>query len=127
MKLPNAPSSITWFFLYKEPDFEHEIDIEIFNKPKSKLLLTTHYQGRSPEKEYSKDLSFDPTADFNVYKINYYPNKLEFYVNDKLYQTWNNGYSKDPMYLYLNTWYPSWLEKTPSKKDTYLEGDWIKY
>lgn len=31
LKLPDAPSSITGFFLYKEPDYYHEIDIEIFN------------------------------------------------------------------------------------------------
>lgn len=44
MKLPLAPSSITGFFLYTEPDFFNEIEIEIHNSKNRKFLLTT-YEG----------------------------------------------------------------------------------
>src|SRR5262249_29686739 len=33
IKVANAPSSLTAFFLYKKPDFAQELDIEIFNDP----------------------------------------------------------------------------------------------
>lgn len=45
MKLPDVPSSITGFFLYKAPDFYHEIDIEVFNQPDSEVLFTTYSDG----------------------------------------------------------------------------------
>ncbi|MDZ7834999.1 MAG: glycoside hydrolase family 16 protein [Alkalibacterium sp.] len=40
MKLPDAPSSLTGFFLYKAPDLQYEIDIEVFNQTDSEVLFT---------------------------------------------------------------------------------------
>ncbi len=126
MKLPDAPSSITGFFLYKAPCFYYEIDIEIYNDSSGTIFFTT-YAGGSKQKEYKTTLPFDPTKNFHNYRIDYYSDNLSFYVDDILMKSWDEGYPKEPMYLMLNSWYPSWLPGTPAAEDQYLEVDWIRY
>ncbi|MCC5912257.1 MAG: glycoside hydrolase family 16 protein [Clostridiaceae bacterium] len=126
MQLPNVPSSITGFFLYKAPDFYHEIDIEIFNKATTEVLFTTYYQGDTYH-EAVHPLAFDPTAGFHRYRIDYYPHEVAFYIEDQLIQRWDNGFSHEPMHLIVNAWYPHWLEGTPPPKDEFLNVEWIRY
>lgn len=126
MLLPDSPSSITGFFLYKAPDFHHEIDIEVFNSKEGKVLLTSYSKGKK-RNEAILPLNFNPTSSFNRYRIDYYPDKLSFYINDFLIQTWSNGFSKEPMHLMVNAWYPVWLEGIAPSQDKYLIVDWIRY
>ena len=126
MKIPDAPSSITGFFLYKEPDYYHEIDIEVYNDPSGKVLLTT-YADDSIKNEFRDHLSYDFTADFYKYRIDYYPKKVEFFINDELIKSWKDGYSKEPMRLMINSWFPRWLDGEKHKNDTFLKVDWIRY
>lgn len=42
IKVPDAPSSITGFFLYKVPDYASEIDIEIYNDTSRKVMFSTY-------------------------------------------------------------------------------------
>ena len=56
--MPDAPSSITRFFLY-----EKDIDVEILNDPSGRIIFTTYAGGRKTN-NVEKDLSFDPTTDF---------------------------------------------------------------
>ena len=42
MKIANAPSSLTAFFLYKKPDFAQEVDIEIFNDSTGRVMFSTY-------------------------------------------------------------------------------------
>jgi beta-glucanase (GH16 family) len=39
MKLPNAQSSITGFFLYEPPDYASEIDVEIYNDSSRRMAF----------------------------------------------------------------------------------------
>lgn len=126
MKVPDAPSSITGFFLYKAPDFHHEIDIEIYNQQDSTALFTSYYSGDAYH-ENKTLLTFDPTKDFYHYRIDYYPSSVSFFINNQLMQTWTEGFSTEPMYLMINTWFPSWLEGLAPSDDQVLEVDWIKY
>jgi hypothetical protein len=124
MKIPDAPSSITGFFLYDQPDYDHEIDIEIYNQSEAVLLLTTYANGKQAKSD-ERILSFNPTVDFHNYRIDYYPDRVDFFVDDILMQTWTNGFTIEPMFLMLNTWYPNWLEGTSYETDRYLLIDWI--
>jgi len=126
MKLPDAPSSLTGFFLYKTPDFQHEIDIEIFNQSESEVLFTSYAEG-STQHENRADLGFDPTTTFHRYRIDYYPDQVSFYIDDKQMQTWTDGYSAEPMHLMVNTWFPKWLKGTVPEEDQTLEIEWIRY
>jgi hypothetical protein len=126
MKIPNAPSSITGFFLYKAPDFHHEIDIEIYNQKDATALFTSYYSGGAYHEDKTS-LTFDPTEDFYNYRIDYYPNSVSYYIDNQLMQTWTEGFSTEPMYLMINTWFPSWLEGLPPFENQWLEVDWIRY
>lgn len=127
MKLPEAPSSITGFFLYAPPDYFYEIDIEIYNTKEGKLLLTTYADG-GVQNEYVGKLGFDPTADFHTYRFDYRSDQVAFYVDDKLIQEWQEGFPEEyPMQLMLNSWYPNWQEGTPATVDQVLLVDWIRY
>ncbi|MGB3681612.1 MAG: family 16 glycosylhydrolase, partial [Rubrobacteraceae bacterium] len=63
IKVADAPSSLTGFFLYKEPDLENELDIEIFNDPSGRVMFTTYSDGKETN-NVEKKLPFDPTEDF---------------------------------------------------------------
>jgi beta-glucanase (GH16 family) len=127
MKLPEAPSSITGFFLYAAPDYFYEIDIEIHNSTEGKLLLTTYADG-AVKNEYVGELGFDPTADFHTYRFDYTADQLVFYVDNKLIMEWQEGFPVgQPMQLMVNSWYPNWLEGTPPPADQFLLVDWIRY
>jgi len=126
LKLPDVPSSITGFFLYKAPDFKHEIDIEIVNGPCGTIWFTTYASGEVSN-THETSLDFDPTADFHEYRFDLYPGEINFYVEGELLQSFGSGLPEEPMYLMLNAWFPDWLDgEKPQEAKTVLI-DWIKY
>lgn len=126
VKVPDAKSSITGFFLYEEPDFEKEVDIEIFNDPSGRILFTT-YAGGEETNNVEKKLSFDPTKDFHEYRFDFYPEKAEFYVDDELLHSFTGGLPEDQMRLYVNVWFPAWLSGKKPEMDGYTYVDWVKH
>jgi hypothetical protein len=62
IKVPDAPPSITGFFLYEPPDLESEIDIEIHNDPYDKILFTTYADGEQTHTEPWTSPSTRPKA-----------------------------------------------------------------
>lgn len=126
MKLPNAPSSITGFFLYAAPDYDQEIDIEIYNQPDGKIMFTSYANGALTQ-TLTSDLNFDPTADFHHYRIDYQPDTIDFYVDDILLTRFSEGIPHNPMYLMVNAWFPNWLDKKPAPQTQQLLIDWIRY
>jgi len=126
IKLPDVPSSITGFFLYKAPDFEHEIDIEILNGTCGTIWFTT-YAGGEMSNASEASLAFDPTGDFHEYRFDFYPGEVHFYVEGELLQTFSSGLPGRPMHLMLNSWFPYWLEGEKPDHDAVTLVDWIKY
>jgi hypothetical protein len=126
MRIPDAPGSITGFFMYKAPDYFHEIDIEIYNQKSGDYFLTTYADG-DKQKEFFGVTPFDPTLDFNNYRFDFYPDKLEYYINDIFIVRFNEGYSKEEMHLMVNSWYPNWVKGGPAKEDKVFSADWIRY
>ena len=101
-QVPDAPSSITRFFLY-----EKDIDVEILNDPSGRIMFTTYAGGRKTN-NVEKDLSFDPTMDFHEYRFDFYPDRAEFFVDGELMHRFTEG-------LPENAWFPG--EKP--EKDSY--------
>ncbi len=126
MKLPNAPGSITGFFMYKAPDYYFEIDIEIYNQKSGDYFLTTYANG-AKRNEYFGVFPFDPTTSFNNYRFDYYPDRLDYFVNDQFIVRFTAGYPHEPMYLMVNSWYPNWVEGGPADRDLEFLAEWIKY
>ncbi len=90
MKLPNAPSSITGFFLYQAPDYASEVDIEIYNDTSRKIMFST-YSGGSQTHTETMALPFGPTTGYHEYRFDYASGSINFYANGKLMKTWKDG------------------------------------
>lgn len=126
MKVPNAPSSITGFFLYEPPDYASEIDIEIYNDTSRKILFSTYANGRQTHTQ-TMTLPFDPTTGFHTYRFDYAPGHVRFYADGKLMKQWTNGLPKKSMRLYANAWFPRWLAGQKPAQDKYVLIDRIEY
>jgi len=126
IKVPDAPGSITGFFLYEPPDLASEIDIEIYNDPAGKILFTTYAAGEQTHTE-TMDLPFDPTEDFHDYAFFYNENSITFYVDGEPMQEFEGGLPEKRMKLYVNTWFPTWLDGEESDSERYTYVDWIEW
>lgn len=126
MKMPNAPSSITGFFLYQPPDHASEIDIEIYNDSSRRIMFTTYSGGRQTHTQTLK-LPFNPTNGFHDYRFDYAPGSVKFYVDGRLMKRWKTGLPRQQMKLYVNAWYPRWLEGQRPTTDRHLLVDRIRY
>lgn len=126
IQTPISPSSLTGFFLYTEPDFYYEIDIEILNRPRSTIMFTTYAGGKKTNTK-SIPLKFDPSKAFHEYRFDYYPNHLSFYVDGKLAYTVSHGLPQKPMRLMINHWFPDWLPELDTTDEKNLYVDWVKY
>ncbi len=126
MKLPDAPSSITGFFLYRAPDYYHEVDIEVVNDPSGKVWFTTYADGKVTN-SYETYLGFDPTEDYHEYRFDLYPDKASFYINGILFKSFKGGLTDKPMKLMINSWFPHWLDGIKPETDAVTRVEWIKY
>ena len=109
LQVPDAPSSITGFFLYAPPDYASEIDIELYNDPTGTVMFSTYSGGRQTHTE-TRRLGFDPTAALHDYEIAWGKGKVTFRVDGVALRTWSNGVPKAPMNLFANAWFPAWLD-----------------
>lgn len=126
IKVANAPSSLTSFFLYKKPDFAQELDIEIFNDSSRRVWFST-YSGGGQTNTIEKLLPFDATTGFHEYAIEYDPGLVRFLVDGVELQRFTSGVARSSMYLYVNAWFPSWLAGTRPANDAYTYVDWIEH
>ena len=126
MKVPNAPSSITGFFLYEPPDYASEIDIEVYNDTSRRVIFSTYANGRQTHTQ-TMTLPFDATTGFHNYRFDYAPGSVRFYADGKLMKQWTNGVPKKSMRLYANAWFPRWLGGQRPAQDKYVIIDRIQY
>jgi beta-glucanase (GH16 family) len=126
IQLPNAPGSITGFFLYKSPDYESEIDIELFNDSSRRIMFST-YAGGSQTHTETMTLPFDPTTGFHEYRFDYAPDSVTFYADGRTMKRWDSGIPQTSMHLMVNTWFPTWLHPKRPNKTVYTLVDHIGY
>ncbi len=109
LRTPEAPGSISAFFLYEFVRRRNdEIDIEILNDESPEILFTTWVAGKQTN-HVRLELSFDPTVDFHNYRIEWSRNRVRFLVDGELMQEWTEGIPRDAMYVMSNAWWPTWM------------------
>ena len=126
IRTADAPSSITGFFLYRSPDYYAEIDIELYNDGTGNVDFVTYANGQRTH-YVGKQLTFDPSADFHTYRIDYEPNVVQFYVDGDLQKAWTGGVPDASMKLLVNTWFPNWLGEQAPPTNRFTRVDWISY
>lgn len=118
MRVPDSPGSVTGFFLYSPPDYESEVDIEVYNDPSGRMLVTTYSSGDpEPTNSESVDLPFDPTRGLHDYGFDYGPDGVTFYADGESVEEFTSGVPERPMPLYVNSWYPDWVAGGPPESD----------
>lgn len=126
LKVPDAPSSITGFFLYRTPDYASEVDVEIYNDRTGRVLLTTYADGDQTNSETIRT-GFDPTAQFHEYGFDFYPDSIAFYLDEELVTRCSMGLPRASMKLFVNVWFPKWLAGIRHTSDRYASVEWIRY
>lgn len=126
IKAADAPSSITGFFLYAPPDYESEVDVEIYNDSTRRVMFTT-YAGGGRTHTATEKLPFDPTQGFHEYRFDLGPEEVGFYVDGEKLKTFRGGLPNRPMRLLVNAWFPTWLPGEEPETDRYTQVDWIRH
>lgn len=120
MRTPNAPGSLSAFFLYADtPGGNDEIDIEIHNDGTHRAILTGWLAGKE-SKNAEIVLPFDPTAGFHTYTIRWVAEGLTFLADGRELAVWRGRYPRQPMRVMANVWWPTWLTCTPLESDREL-------
>ena len=110
IKTDYAPGSFSAFFLYEDvKGANDEIDIEIYNDGSRQIDFVTFTQGEKTN-YHTKKLPFDPASDYHEYRIDYYPERVLFYVEEELMTTFDSQLPSTEMRVMINHWWPNWLE-----------------
>lgn len=95
IRAAGAPGSITALFLYEgRARRNDEVDVEVFNR--------------------SVTLDFDPSQGFHDYRISWFPDRVEWHVDGKLMTTATGVTLGTDLFLYVNAWWPTWLQGGPA-------------
>jgi beta-glucanase (GH16 family) len=105
IKLDQSSGTYLTFYSYMWPtganrDGHNEIDVELIrNGGSTTASFTNHLNGVCTANHYT--LPFDPSQAYHVYGYNYYPNKIEYVIDDKIIWTSTTNIPNKPMYVYF--------------------------
>lgn len=118
MKPVKYDGLISAFFLYRIDPWQ-EIDIEFMGNDTSRMLVNVYY---NPGDEGTMenhgtagtpvliDLGFDASLEFHTYAIEWDPNEIRWFVDDRLVHVRTSGYPTPiphlPMQAFINLWVP---------------------
>ncbi|KAL7896141.1 glycoside hydrolase family 16 protein [Trichoderma sp. SZMC 28014] len=128
-KVPNLPGVISSIFMYQGTSTSDEIDIEVYlNQGQWEIAFTIYRQG---VKEWSHGYfpTWDPSAGYNDYMIDYQEAAISFYVNGALEAQFHTP-SQQPtnaMNIQLNTWFPAWLNGPTASSTQFMQVNQISY
>lgn len=116
IKASNASGVLTGFFLHRDSP-RQEIDIEIAGNRPDRMLVNVFYNpgGEGAKFDYGYrgaatyiDLGFDASEDYHKYTIEWDPNNIRWFVDNRLVHTrsnWNpTPIPNLPMSLHANVW-----------------------
>lgn len=116
MKPAKASGVITAFFLYRFDPWQ-EIDFEFVGKDTTKALINVFYNPGEEGDLYNYgyrgtpvivDLGFDAADDYHRYAIEWEPNEIRWFVDDKLIHRRTSGQPVPvphlPMRFHINVW-----------------------
>lgn len=143
IKVSDMPGAVASFFVCTEiskifSDGTHdEIDFELITAKPHSVLMTTWYMatgmegGKQTPTHNSflwKDSSFD-IREWHVYRFNWYPERVDFYIDDKRIWTSTKAIPKRDMQISLHIYtIDTWDEvQYPPKGEVLQMTDWVEY
>lgn len=131
MKAPPASDTYLAPFLWTDPDFHSEIDIEVHNDGSHKSNFIT-YEGPAIDpsdthQEHVVTLPFDPSAGFHDYRFDYAPDSVKFYVDGVHYWTVTERIPPSPMFFLVNAHWPEHFQDPQEiDEDLYAEVEYVE-
>jgi beta-glucanase (GH16 family) len=109
MKFCQTPGTYGAFFSYQWPTtslLHSEIDVEVYRDENtlSNHMVTTWVNYQPNRQNFLLD--FDPGEDYHVYSYDWYPDHVDFYLDDMSTPVWTS-YSdipEEPLYVYFQNW-----------------------
>ncbi|AFC99311.1 Beta-glucanase/Beta-glucan synthetase [Methanocella conradii HZ254] len=110
IKVDQTPGTYQTFYSYQWPtgilrEGHNEIDIEIQKADgKYTALFSTWVKG--VKSRYMYYMPFDPSEDYHTYGYDWYPDRVEFYIDDMSKPIWTSrsNVPAQPMYVYFQNW-----------------------
>lgn len=140
MQVPDGDAELSGFFMYTDPDAQHEIDMEVLNyEGQWQLWLTIHNKNHAkfvPGKvsdepgEIFKEkipLDFDPSEGMHDYRIDYYPDYVAFQVDGEEVARWSERFDFAKMQLFAGTFYAHWLTGTAGPTERTMDIEHVRY
>jgi beta-glucanase (GH16 family) len=130
MKPADGTGLVSAFFTYTTSQPLNEIDIEMLGQ--DNRFITTNYWTSSKNK-YSEvlELNFNASSEFAEYIIEWTPDYIKWYVNNKLIRTVTKDIPTLPQKIYMNLWISDnsdWVgEIDNSNLPVHAEFDYVKY
>jgi len=132
IKVCTISGSVIGWFVYKDGipgDGDlHEIDVEYLTENLSRIHFTLHHDEYCVEHQV-KPVPFDPAADFHEYRFDWYPDKVEYYIDSDHVATLTIKVPDAACTIMLNHWSKNladWGGPAPTE-DTYMYIDYMHY
>lgn len=131
IKCANVQGVINSIYLYQGVgSASDEIDIEVYkNNGGTWEIAFTIYQAGTITYRHTYNPTWDPSAAYNDYLIDYSSTGVSFYINGGLEGSFSTAGSlpTHPMNIQLIGWWPTWLTAVQSSSNKYMQVNWIKY
>lgn len=127
IKTSKTPGGVVGWFTYRDSPL-NEIDVEMLTKDISDLHFTLHHIQTNVDYKLKK-LDFDPSAAFHEYRFDWYPDKVEYFVDGKPYATLSNKVPDMESRIMLNHWsgnIAGWGGPAPTR-DMFMYVDWMAF
>jgi beta-glucanase (GH16 family) len=134
-KTPSDSGAISSIFFYQGVSGQNdEIDIEIWKTAGKWSINFTIDSAYDPVAHkgrvvysHSYTPSFDPSASYHTYAIDWAVGGIAFFVDGSNKGTYRGGRPTHQMQIHMNCWWPTWLKSTKPSSDKYMSIDWISY
>lgn len=125
LRVPDLAGSLTGFFLYRPPDHQSEIDVELVNSREGRVIFSSYDRGR--EQHHEARLGFDPTSEFHEYGFERAPEGVRFTVDGTAVHFLAGRVPRSRMHLHVNAWWPVWLAGGPPRTDRRVLVEWVEH
>lgn len=116
MKLFMNEGNVMSFFVYDgRPENQHQIDFEFYKEGgQNYVFFVSHNGGR--QNSYLYKLPFDPWASYHTYMFKWYPDRVEYYIdNKKLWVSTGDSIPDGPCSVLFNNWVLNSAESSTDK------------
>lgn len=136
MKVPQTEGLLSSFFLFgvSSEGVPSEVDIEVMKyKGNWQVWCTLHningvLEGLHEGEEYQtkQEMKVNPTSNFLVYRIEYYPRYIRFYVEGEKIGEWLGTMYAQELRLFAGTFYTHWLYNGLTQVPDKMQVEWVR-